>query len=143
MLPGTPLWTHNSLPLYLLVDSGADDKFIDESLAKQALIPFKALPAPRTILDLDGKPIARVTHPTRSLTVSGNHHEQICLVLIPSSAAPAVLDSPWLMHHNPQLDWANSSLTGWSIACHSCCLHSVLSPSAHASSQLPEPVKGP
>lgn len=56
-----------------------------------------------------------------------------------SSAAPAVLDSPWLAHHSPYLDWSNGSLMGWSVACHPLCLHSALSPSWHGPSQSPNP----
>lgn len=50
------------------MDSGAGDNFIDEALAKQSLISIEALPSPRTILDLDGKPLARVMHYTKPLT---------------------------------------------------------------------------
>lgn len=46
MVPGTLLWAHNSLPLSLLVDSGADDNFTDECLARQAHIPIESLPSP-------------------------------------------------------------------------------------------------
>lgn len=88
-LLGTLLWPHISLPLSLLVDSGTDDNSLKEGLAKQAQIPIEPLSGPMTILYLYGKPIAKVTHQTRSLilVISGNHREQICLFLIPSSAA--------------------------------------------------------
>lgn len=127
VLPSTLLWDHDSLPLSLLVDSGADDCFIDETLAKHAYILVEVLSELRTILDLNGKPITHVTHWTKPLTlvISGNHREVIHLFLIPSSAAPAVLGSPWLAHHNPQLEWSTGSISGWSVACHSHWLRSA------------------
>lgn len=59
--PGTLLWGPNSLPISLLVDSGVDDNFVDERLARRARIPAEELDTPCTMLDLDGKPIASVT----------------------------------------------------------------------------------
>lgn len=35
ILPGTLLWAHGSLPLTLLVDSGADDSFFNENVASR------------------------------------------------------------------------------------------------------------
>lgn len=139
-LPGTLLWSHGSLPLSLLINSGADDNFLDEGLARQARIPIEGLATPRTILDLKGKPIAEVTHQTEllSLVISGNHREHISLYLIPSSAASAVLGSPWLARPNPQFNWVKGTLTGCSVACHLRCLHSALSPSPRGSPQQPE-----
>lgn len=125
VLPGTLLWNHESLALSLLVNSGADERGSHQGASQ-----------PRTILDLDGKPIAHVTNWTKLLTlvISRNHRGQIHLFLI-SSAAPAVRGSPWLACHNPQLDWANGSLTGWSMACHLNCIHSALSHAPHGSTQ--------
>lgn len=113
-----------------LVDSGADDSFIDESLAKHAGLPLVSLAEPREVLALDGRPLARITHRTDTLTflLSGNHREQIQLYLIPSSSALAILGSPWLACHNPQIDWSTGSLTEGSVACHARCLHSTLPP---------------
>lgn len=78
---GTLLWANDSLPVFFLVDSGVDDSFINESLAKQASIPTEMFPQPKTIMDLDSQPITRVTHRTVPLTliISSNHREQIHL----------------------------------------------------------------
>lgn len=57
-----------SLSTLFLVDSGADNCFIDQT-GQTSGVPTKALPQPRTILDLDGKPIATVTHHTMFLTL--------------------------------------------------------------------------
>lgn len=141
VLPGALLWDCDSLPLPLLLDASRDHCFIDENLAKQAQLPVEVLPESRIIQDLDSRHIARITHQTRPLTLvfSGNHREVIQLFLIPSSAALAVLGSPWVVRHNPQLDRSTGSLTGWSVACHSHCLRSALSSSPQSSTQAPDP----
>lgn len=43
------------LSLSLLVDSVADDSFIDESVARQAGLPLVALAEPKVALDEDGR----------------------------------------------------------------------------------------
>lgn len=75
MLPGMLLWLHVSISLSFLVDSDADDCFVNQDLVKQANIPFETLAEPKNILDLDGKTLAKVTHSTAPLTliISGKH----------------------------------------------------------------------
>lgn len=77
-------------PVPLMVDSGADDSFIDETLARQAGLPLVELDQPRVIQDLNGRTLAHATCHTASLTllVSGNHREKIQLFLISSTASP-------------------------------------------------------
>lgn len=62
----------------LLVDSGADDSFLDQSLARQAGLPLVKFAEPKLVLDLDGRTFTRVTHQTDSVTllVSGNQQIQ-------------------------------------------------------------------
>lgn len=61
VLQGVLMWGSSSLPVPFLVDSGADDSFIDEQLAKQAGLPLVALPEPRTVFNLNGRPLAHAT----------------------------------------------------------------------------------
>lgn len=62
-----------------LIDSGDDDSFLDEQLARQAGLPLGTLSEAKTMLDLDERVITRVTHRTAliNLLVSGNHRERI------------------------------------------------------------------
>ena len=47
-------WSHDSLPIQVLIDSGADDNFIDDELAGQANIPTVALSKPKEVLAIEG-----------------------------------------------------------------------------------------
>lgn len=60
MLPSILLWQLDSLPLNFFWWR-ADGGLIDQEVVKQAHIPLKKLPKPKTILDLDGKNLTRVT----------------------------------------------------------------------------------
>lgn len=84
------LWNQDSLLLLSLVDSGADDNFIDSPLVMQAGIPTKEVPIPNDINTLDGKLLAHVTHWTVPITLllSGNHSETIQWNVIPSPHSP-------------------------------------------------------
>lgn len=78
VLHRTLLWAHEKLPLSFLINSGANDSFIDLKSGKAGL-PVVELTDPKTVLDLNGRTLARVIHRTEALTllVSGNHCEHI------------------------------------------------------------------
>lgn len=141
-LQGMLRFPHNTLPLQVLVDCGADDNFIDSELCIQADLPTETLPEPKDVLALNGQLLARVTHRTAPLTLqlSGNHQEVISLFVIPSPTTPLVLGLPWLKLHNPHIDWSASTITNWSTFCHSHCLHSATPPRAPSSPEPHQPI---
>ena len=138
LLKGTVSWSQVSLPLSVLVNSGADDNFIDSDFITQSNLPSEPLPRPKNVFALDGRLLARVTHRTVpvSLLLSGNHHETISLFIIPSPTSPLVLGLPWLKLHNLHIDWSTSSITNWSFFGHSHCLHAAI-PSRIATTPSP------
>lgn len=100
-----------------LVDSGANNYFIELQVVKQSNIATAELPQPVPLLDFDGRPLS-----TPSLTL-----KSIPLFFIPSPSSSAVLGSPRLRFHNLQVKpWESVMLTGWVAFCHSNCLHLVL-----------------
>ncbi len=60
-------------------------------------------------------PYSLMLHVTKfvTLTLSGNHAEEIRFLLINSPTAPVVLGHTWLVKHNPHIDWARSSVLAW------------------------------
>lgn len=123
-------WKQLSLPLLALLDSGADESFMDTTLAAQAGITSEPLDVPLKANALNGHLLAHVTHRTKPvpLILSGNHREYIQFHLISSPSAPIVLGHPWLRKHNPHIDWSAGKLISWSPFCHSTCLQSALAP---------------
>ena len=85
-----------SLSVGALVDSGADDCFIDHEFVTQAGFPTVSLPKPLSMTALNGSYLGKITHQTVpvTLTVSGNHSETIQFKVLISSAAPVVLGKP-------------------------------------------------
>ena len=113
-----------SLPLLALVDSGAEGNFLDQQVAVQMGISLLPLEQPQTALAVDGRLLARVTHRSEplTLTLSGNHRETIQPYIISAPSTPLILGHPWLVKHNPDIDWAKGRVSGWSSFCHATCL---------------------
>ena len=116
LLCATLLWQDQTSPLTILLDSGADESFIDRELVHQLGIDTVPLGSPIETQALDGRPLARVERRTVpvNLLVSGNHHKSISLLVISSPLSPVVLGYPWLKTHNPQIDWATGRVISWS-----------------------------
>ena len=117
-----------------LIDSGAEDNLIDHGFALQ--LGCEMLPLERAIpaIALNGKCFVQVTHQSSPvhLLISGNHHEYIQFKIISDLHSPVVLGFPWLILHNPQIDWKHGRVESWSANCHSSCLQSALPPTGGA-----------
>lgn len=111
-----------------LIEPGAEQSFVDETLAYKMGLPVVPLPEALKVSALNGSPLASVSHCTQeiTLTLSGNHIEWICLVLFKAHDTPLVLGFCWLQQHNSQIDWARGCITGWSTHCHGQCLSSAV-----------------
>lgn len=143
LLPTTLSLGQFSISVPALVDSGAEDNFLDIDFAKQCNFPFKQLPSPIRANSLDGRLLAVVTQCTVPVTlcISGNHQEEIQFKIISSPHTPLVLGHPWLNMHNPKIDWSHNGIVGWSAHCHAHCLRSAILPISDKPlelSQLPD-----
>ena len=134
-LEATLCWEQQSLPLLALIDSGADENFLDITLATQAGITSEQLDVPINANALNGDLLAQITHRTKPLLlVLSNHREYIQFHLISSPLTPIVLGQPWLIKHNPHIDWSLGKIVSWSPFCLSSCLQSALAPVEAANS---------
>ena len=130
LLCATLLWQDQTFPLSILLDSGADESFIDREVVHQLGINTVPLDSPIETQALHGRSLARVecrTVPV-NLLVSGNHHKSISLLAISSPLSLVVLGYPWLKTHNPQIDGVTGQVISWSTPCLSHCLRSAQSP---------------
>lgn len=141
-LKGNVVSAQVSLPLLVLIDSGSDDNFIDIELVAQSNIPSELLSEPKDVFALNGRLLTLVMHCTApvSLLLSGNHHETISLFIIPAPTSPLVLGLPWLKLHDPHIDWSTSSISNWSLFCHSHCLRSAIPSTTVSSPAPPKPI---
>ncbi len=119
-----------SLLLLALVDSEAEQSFLDRNLIIQAGVSMEPLEIPAKVSTLDGRFLAHVTHQTEPvlLVVPGNHHEYIQFFVFSAHQTPLVIGHPWLKRHNPHIDWSLGKILSLSSFCHSSCLQSALPP---------------
>ncbi|KAG5348883.1 hypothetical protein C0989_007440 [Termitomyces sp. Mn162] len=101
-------------PVPTLVDSGATNNFIDESLAALAPQPLRHLPAPipLKLFDGDSTPVGDITHclETTLTFMDGQQQELQLLVTKLHPSAPVVLGFSWLCSTNPRVDWPSLTL---------------------------------
>lgn len=128
VLPGTILWGEGSLLVLLLVDSGADNPFIDEILAKRSGLLHVELLQPRVVQDLDGRTLATEWFRTVSLA----------LISLATTGSRSSFFFFKFGRHNPQFDWSTGTFTAWSVPCHARCLCSVQPPAPQVA-QAPSP----
>lgn len=127
-----------------LIDSGADENFMDRSLAQQLLLKLLPLPEPRRAHALNGRLLAHITQQTPPLTlrISGNHVETIRFLILDSIQNPLILGFPWLCRHNPLMDWSSGRVIEWSSSCSTSCLVSAapdhVSPSKRPAADSPD-----
>ncbi|XP_057692820.1 uncharacterized protein LOC130916258 [Corythoichthys intestinalis] len=122
-----------------LIDSGADDCFVDQSVVDALGCTLIRLARPKRVLDLDGRPLAdiRFITPPLKTKLSGNHFEVRSFLVMPCKSAPVVLGLPWLKVHNPNIDWAKTQIVTWSTFCYAHCLRSacLLPAQAHVTTE--------
>ena len=123
-VPVTLAWQGQTLTVPALIDSGADESFIDLQYARRVGLPMSPLRRPLPASALNGHPLGPITHRAHpiTLTVSGNHVESICPYIIHSPGTPFILGRPWLELHTPHVCWSSGRILGWSAACQVCCL---------------------
>lgn len=133
-------YCNQTVPLFALIDSGAEQCFLDTNLVKQMGIMLEPLQEQVKICALNGNLLAHVTHQTTPvhLVVSGNHHENIRFYVFDSPLCPLVLGFPWLKIHNPLIDWTGGKIS-WSSFCHSTCLQSAIPPTEGSVRTRPMP----
>ena len=104
-----------------LLDSGAEESFLDATVSAQWGVPLVEVSKPLVASSLNGQQLGHITQATRPLKMrlSGNHQEEISLLIINIPHSPVVLGHPWMAKHRPHVDWARHE---WDPSCSSRCL---------------------
>lgn len=117
------------IPVQVFIDSGADANFMDQRLATDLKVSLVPLHQPLLVHSLNDQLLHRITTKSQDCTLSiDNHSECLSFYIIQSSHHPLVLGTPWLIKHNPQLDWTLGWILQWGTPCLASCLRSALPP---------------
>jgi len=101
-----------NVELLALIDSGAAGIFIDPTLVKKYSLPSKTLPRPLEIRNADGSTNNQgICTRYCTLTITVDHKVMEIKPKITSLGSPRlILGLPWLVEHNPEIDWAKGTL---------------------------------
>ncbi|KAI2645969.1 Transposon Tf2-6 polyprotein [Labeo rohita] len=127
LLPVRLQWATEFHHCKALLESGAEDNFMDWNFARLLHVPITPLTLKISVNALNGQSLPCITHTTAPITMitSGNHKEELTFLLITSPLVLVVLGHPWLVHHNPKVDWGHDSVSSWGESCFSNCLLSA------------------
>lgn len=108
----------------VLVDSGADESFMDIGLAERLGLDLVPLQEPLEVNALDGRLLCKITQRTSplQLLMAENHTEEIVFHIFSSPVQPLILCLPWLVKHNPNKNWATGEVTSWGAGCAHACI---------------------
>lgn len=139
LLPAKLCFQTVSHCLSVLVDSGAEQNFIDTSLASKLNITLETLPNPLHVHALSSQRLPSITHVSEPLSLSfeQSHREKFVFWVFKAPPTPLVLGHPWLVLHNPHIDWEKGKIMGWSVNCHMHCLRAATPPISSQPTTVP------
>ena len=123
----------------VMIDSGATSEFINSSLVQRLGIPLLAKSRPRHLYTVDGSHVkgGSVTHEVEITLRMKDHSEIVRLDVADIGRHEIILGMPWLVRHNPFVDWERHRISFVSVHCSQQCLasradvHGVASASIH------------
>ena len=112
--PVTLQWPGGSRKTSALLDSGAEESFLDTATAARWRVPLVEVSRPLVANSLNGQRLGRITRATipLKLRISGNHQEEISLLILDTPHSPVILGHPWLAKHRPKVDWETHRILG-------------------------------
>ena len=92
-------------------------------MAKKLGLKTKVLSPPVKASALNGTALFTITDVTEPVALTlDNDYELISFYLFHSPARTLILGYPWLVSHNPHIDWPTGKILGWGEDCEGKCL---------------------
>ena len=125
-------WLEGTQKTSALLDSGAKECFLDAETAVRWGIPLVEVSHLLVSNSLNGQNIGCITKATipLRLLISGNHQEEISLLIIDTPHSPVILGHPWMVRYSLNVDWGKHEILGWNTRCATRCLQKAHSPAA-------------
>ena len=98
------------LEVKALVDSGCTHTGIDEQLVKDKKIPKKPIDFSFKVFNTDGTKNGEVTKVAPLEIEINRHTEQLEAAVIDLDRTDMFLGHDWLIKHNPEVNWKNSTI---------------------------------
>ncbi len=97
-------------PATFLLDCGSSGNFVSTAFLARHNLPTQHSPHTRTVKLADGSAhTSSLVLPSAPLSIS-SLTETLTLAVLPLSGYDAILGMPWLVHHNPSIDWRTKAV---------------------------------
>ncbi|XP_073675909.1 cilia- and flagella-associated protein 74 [Garra rufa] len=110
-----------TLPIYVLVDSGAAGNFVSSHFIAKHRIPTVQNEVTYQITTIQNSPLGdgKISRRTRKVTLVSqhNHREHLTLLVLPRANVDVILGRPWLIKHQPRIDWSTGEVLEWGATC--------------------------
>ena len=95
-----------------LLDSGATGLFIDSEFVEAKNLTTQKLPRAIQVYNIDGtlNEHGSVTHTVDLVIRYQDHTERAVFYVTQLGGVPLILGHPWLVQHNPEIDWATGKV---------------------------------
>ena len=103
---------HWPIGVIALLDSGATGLFIDEEFAEAKGFPTKKLPRAIQVYNIDGtlNEYGAVRETVDLIVRYQDHTERATFYVTQLGGTPLILGHPWLVEHNPEIDWTTGKV---------------------------------
>ena len=126
VLPAVIVFGDKTETISFFLDSGAGVNLIDAHFARTMGLSLCTLQRPIPIFAIDSAPLSQrnLTHIVHNLhlRVGDHHNEMLSCYVLEGLPTPVVLGLPWLVAHNPVVDWQAREILEWSEQCRENCL---------------------
>lgn len=104
---------HNTTEIKALIDSAAGADLMNWGLAEHLGLKTEPLAQSIEAKALNGERLFSITHVTEPVQLCINdHEEQLSFYLITSPAHTLILGLPWLIRHDPHVNWGDLGVEG-------------------------------
>ena len=99
--------THEGVMVKALLDSGATGMFVDKRFAKKNGFKMEKLERLLKVINVDGSNNngGDITHEVECNIYYKGHQERMKFNVCNLGRTEVILDMPWLVAHNPEIDW--------------------------------------
>jgi len=102
------------IELGVFIDSGADESLINWGLVWRLGLQVEPLSKPIKVSALNGGALFDISHISKPADIHiADNWKRIRLYLIDSPLHHLILGFPWLVCHNPHINWRTGDIMGW------------------------------
>ena len=113
----------NVVSAVALLDSGATGVFMHPNFAKHCNATIRVKATPHEVRVIDGRIISSrlSTHEASVVFTMGGHQETLRADITNTGRYECVLGTPWLIRHNPNIQWSQRKVLFDSLYCQHTC----------------------